>query len=119
MKLSINVQAFFSHVSMQFALMKGWDMEQDLAEFYKGVDLDEPYASLNTGQTITEGDIFEASRGVVTPSFAEFWNGITLKEDAPDDGVFMQSMHSGSSDMLFVKDVRHIQEIAKMQLQSA
>ncbi|EJT0117306.1 hypothetical protein NVX19_003571 [Salmonella enterica] len=113
MQLSGKIQGFFGHVTMQFALMKGWDMEQELDEFYKTVDLTEEYASLSTGETITEGDIFAASCGEVTPSFAAFWNGITLKEDAPDDGVFMQSMHSGSSDYLFVKDVREIQEISK------
>ncbi|EJB4242348.1 hypothetical protein MT068_001424 [Salmonella enterica] len=113
MQLSSKVQGFFGHVTMQFALMKGWDMEQELDEFYKTIDLDVDYAALSTGENVTERDIFKASQGEVTPGFAKFWVAITLKEDAPDDGVVMQSMHSGSSDMLFVKDVKHIQEISK------
>ncbi|EJO9850561.1 hypothetical protein NVD72_004787 [Salmonella enterica] len=113
MQLSSKVQGYFGHVTMEFAISKGWDFEQDLAEFYKDIDLNVPYMGLSTGQEITEGDVFKASQGEVTPSFAAFWLGLTLKEDAPDDGVFMQSMHSGSSDYLYVKDVREIQEISK------
>ncbi|ECJ3451768.1 hypothetical protein BNKMLPFJ_00122 [Escherichia phage vB_EcoS-26175IV] len=113
MQLSSKVQGYFGHVTMEFAISKGWDFEQDLAEFYKDIDLNVPYMGLSTGQEITEGDVFKASQGEVTPGFAKFWLGLTLKEDAPEDGVVMQSMHSGSSDYLFVSDVKELQEIAK------
>ncbi|QXV84388.1 hypothetical protein bas34_0092 [Escherichia phage SelmaRatti] len=119
MQLSSKIQGYFGHVTMEFAISKGWDFEQDLAEFYKDIDLNVPYMGLSTGQEITEADVFKASQGEITPSFATFWSGFTIKEEAPDDDVFMQSMHSGSSDMLFVKDVRHIQEVVKTYLQNA
>lgn len=113
MQLSSKIQGYFGHVTMEFAISKGWDFEQDLAEFYKDIDLNVPYMGLSTGQEITEADVFKASQGEVTPSFAEFWLGITLKDNAPDEGVVMQSMHSGSSDYLYVRDVKELQEICK------
>lgn len=113
MQLSNKIQGYFGHVTIEFAISKGWDFEQDLAEFYKDIDLNVPYMGLSTGQGITEADVFKASQGEITPSFAEFWLGITLKDNAPDEGVVMQSMHSGSSDYLYVRDVKELQEIAK------
>ncbi|QIN99353.1 hypothetical protein HWD21_gp143 [Salmonella phage oldekolle] len=113
MQLSNKIQGYFGHVTIEFAISKGWDFEQDLAEFYKDIDLNVPYMGLSTGQEITEADVFKASQGEVTPSFAAFWLGITLKDTAPDEGVFMQSMHSGSSDYLYVRDVKELQEICK------
>ena len=113
MQLSSKIQGYFGHVTMEFAISKGWDFEQDLAEFYKDIDLNVQYMGLSTGQEITEGDVFKASQGEITPSFAEFWLGITLKDNAPDEGVVMQSMHSGSSDYLYVRDVKELQEICK------
>lgn len=113
MQLSNKIQGYFGHVTIEFAISKGWDFEQDLAEFYKDIDLNVPYMGLSTGQELTEYDVFKASQGEITPSFAEFWLGITLKDNAPDEGVVMQSMHSGSSDYLYVRDVKELQEIAK------
>ena len=113
MQLSSKIQGYFGHVTMQFALMHGWDLEEELADFYEKVDLNVPFAELGTGEVLLEADIFKASQGDVTPGFAKFWLGITLKDGAPDDGVVMQSMHSGSSDYLFVKDVKELQEICK------
>uniref|UniRef100_A0AAU8GKT0 Uncharacterized protein n=1 Tax=Salmonella phage PMBT22 TaxID=3153513 RepID=A0AAU8GKT0_9CAUD len=119
MQLSSKVQGFFAHATAEFAISKGWDFEQELSEFYKDIDMNTPYMALASGQEFSEGDLFKASQGEVTPGFAAFWSGFTIKEEAPDDDVFMQSMHSGSSDMLFVKDVRHIQEVVKTYLQNA
>lgn len=116
MQLSNKIQGYFGHVTMEFALQHGWDMEKDLSEFYeshKEIDLSSVYLGLSTGQELTEYDVFKASQGEITPSFAEFWLGITLKDSAPDEGVVMQSMHSGSSDYLYVRDVKELQEIAK------
>lgn len=113
MQLSSKIKGYFGHVTMEFAISKGWDFEQDLAEFYKDIDLNVQYMGLSTGQEITEADVFKASQGEITPSFAEFWLGVTLKDNAPDEGVVMQSMHSGSSDYLYVRDVKELQEICK------
>lgn len=116
MQLSGKLKRYFHHVTMEFAISKGWDFEQDLAKYYeshKEIDLSSAYLGLSTGQELTEYDVFKASQGEITPSFAEFWLGITLKDDAPEDGVLMSSMHSGSSDYLFVKDVKELQEICK------
>lgn len=115
MQLTDSIKAFFAHVTMEFAIRSGWDFQGDLVDFYRdnNIDLSVSYASLASGEDISENDIFQASLGVVTPSFAKFWLAITLKDDAPEDGVVMQSMHSGSSDYLFISDVKEIQEIAK------
>ncbi|QXV85345.1 hypothetical protein bas30_0122 [Escherichia phage TrudiRoth] len=72
MQLSSKVQGFFAHATAEFAISKGWDFEQELSEFYKDIDMNTPYMGLSTGQEITEGDVFKASQGEVTPSFAAF-----------------------------------------------
>ncbi|WYX90393.1 hypothetical protein PTQ24_000118 [Salmonella phage KKP_3822] len=74
---------------------------------------------LSTGQEITEADVFKASQGEVTPSFAEFWLGITLKEDAPEDGVVMQSMHLEALITFSLVTLRKYKKSLKMYLLDA
>lgn len=117
MQINSKVSGFFFHVASEFAIANGWDFEQDLNDFYtENTELAEKltksmYLELsNHKASISEWDCFQASKGVATESFQEFWNTYAkgLFHDAPDNAVVLQSMHSGSSDYLYVKDVKEL-----------
>lgn len=111
-------RSFFHHVAAEFAIQHGWDFEQDLSEFHKtsGADLNSPYLKFDlkdgsASAILSEGDVLEASQGNYTDNFKAFWKLIEFKEDAPDDGVVFQSMHSGSSDYLTVSEIKELQKL--------
>lgn len=117
MQITSKVSCFFFHVASEFAIANGWDFEKDLTEFYtENTELVEKltnsmYLELSKANvTLTEWDCFQASKGIATESFQEFWNTYAkgLFHDAPDNAVVIQSMHSGSSDYLYVKDVKEL-----------
>jgi len=110
-------KSFFYHVAIETALRYGWDLEQDLDEFLGGlpkVILNEPVWQVNT-LIAHERDVIEASKGVVTEKlyemFKEFLKGVKpeafLISPSP---VVLASMHSGSSDYLYLHDVKELVE---------
>lgn len=102
---------FFFHVCSEAAISNGWDYENSPADFMLAQDdkvLSGMVYSVG-GFELREIDIAMAAKGQATDDFKEFWDNYAeniMYADAKDDGVVLQSMHSGSSDLLFVKDVR-------------
>jgi hypothetical protein len=115
MNISSNVKAFFWHVASGYAIRNGWDFETPLREFYaahpekEAALADQSYVSLGD-IVVSEADVLFAYEGVVTANFEVFFTNLNngwKEKDAKFTGeeVVLQSMHSGSSDYLFVKDV--------------
>lgn len=116
MQININVRSFFFHVASEFAIGQGWDFVQDLTDFYKdnpnlAAKLNESiYVQIQDSVSLSEWDVLQASNSVATEGFQQFWLEFAkgLYSTAPDNAVILQSMHSGSSDYLYVKDIREL-----------
>jgi hypothetical protein len=99
---------FFYHLAAENAIRLGWDFDSDMAVAYIGKpeELEKPVLVLASGDSLTEGDVLEASKGIVTPNLEVFF--CKLHDDVShldSDKVVLSSMHSGSSDYLYVKDI--------------
>lgn len=113
---------FFHHLFLETAIRNEWDYEQDLSEFVIELIMKKPevmkavaftLASVYGEAKLTELDIYLASQNKVTESLANFYTtyykGLTEKGLA-ENPVIQQSMHSGSSDYLFRKDIEAMVE---------
>lgn len=112
--------SFFTHVAMEFALRNGWDFEANLIDFWKGREEELTsicYEVVVTGEykeqygelvKLTEADILLMSQGKYNQACIDFWTYYSkiIKPEVPDNATVLQSMHSGSSDMLFVSDIK-------------
>jgi hypothetical protein len=103
---------FWWHVASEFALMNGWDMEQDYCEWAEANMqlLHDNKCYSCAGNDVTEYDIAQAGQGKATVAF-DMWlraYHVGLKPTAPDNACVLMSMHSGSSDYMFVKDVKEM-----------
>lgn len=112
--------SFFTHVAMEFALRNGWDFEANLVDFWKGREEELTsicYEVVVTGEykeqygelvKLTEADILLMSQGKYNQDCIDFWTYYSkiIKPEVPDNATVLQSMHSGSSDMLFVSDIK-------------
>ncbi|QHJ82239.1 MAG: hypothetical protein [Bacteriophage sp.] len=106
--MKITNNHFFYHLAAENAIRLDWDFETELSEVYKDKpeELDKPVLEHASGDILTERDVLEASKGNVTPSFEVFftkvYNGVSHLDS---DMAVLSSMHSGSSDYLYVKDI--------------
>lgn len=113
---------FFHHLFSETAIGNNWDYEQSLPEFVTEIIKNKPavmkaeafvIASRHGEAKLTELDVYLASQNKVTESFANFYTiyykGLTEKGLA-ENPVVQQSMHSGSSDYLFRKDIEAMVE---------
>lgn len=113
MKLTSSVKAFFHHYSLQFGIKTGWDFEQDYADFVNE-NLEEFKDSVCLTLTtidldVTEYDIAMLALGVVTETGEVLLGALlNIAKDYTDSIVLLSSMHSGSSDYLYVKDIRDL-----------
>lgn len=103
--------SFFWHLFSETAIRKGWDFEEDLDIFVlkmKDETLDS-VAFTAYGNDITERDIYAASKGIATDNLITFYKEIynNCKNDS-EYSVVQASMHSGSSDYLFVSDLKQM-----------
>jgi hypothetical protein len=117
-------RSFTSHAALEGAMRNGFDFtsEQQLSdwvtsqsdEFKKSV----VWSLGDSSISVTEEDLCLASGGNYTEGFKAFFTQVLAnmekaKEDGAkitDDSVVLQSMHSGSSDYLFLKDLREAVE---------
>lgn len=108
MLLSDRVKGFFHHLTAEYAISLGWDFEEQLADFYSDKDLMvAAYSIRSSGKELTELDIFEASKGNATTSFKDFFIDLLAKSThMSDETPLLVSMHSGSSDYLFVGEAK-------------
>lgn len=101
---------FWQHYSMQFSIHLGWDYEQDLKEFVSN-NRDKYNESSFTvdGTDITEWEIFNLGQGSVVGNAQLLLDKLkyiaNLEENVsrPDD-VLLDSVHSGSSEYLYIRD---------------
>lgn len=110
-------QSFFHHTAMETAISNGWDFEQDLVQFYEQHEDKEKILSGTVwevkGCIVTEEDVLYASKGAITEAmyimFSTYLKGVypASWERSPSPTV-LTSMHSGSSDYLFLKDVKEL-----------
>lgn len=106
--MKITNNHFFYHLAAENAIRLGWDYDSDIDVAYIGKpeELDKPVLEHASGDILTERDVLEASKGNVTPSFEAFftkvYNGVSHLDS---DMAVLSSMHSGSSDYLYVKDI--------------
>ncbi len=102
---------FFYHVACESAIANHWDYEQDLFTWaiHGGrTYLENPVWSLGE-ITVNETDILQATQGNITPTLRLFFSVVVDNlVGNPDDTVVMQSMHSGSSEYLYLKDLKEI-----------
>ena len=108
-------QSFFHHTAMETAISNGWDFKQDLVEFYEQHEDKEKILSRTVwevkGCIVTEEDVLYASKGAITEAmyimFSTYLAGVKPSSwgIVPSPTVLV-SMHSGSSDYLFLKDVK-------------
>lgn len=110
-------QSFFHHTAMETAIRNGWDFEQNLTEFYntheRGSAILGGVVWEIKGLQVTESDVLCASCGTITHDlylmFSEYLKGVkTSAWDIEVSPVVLQSMHSGSSDYLFLKDIKEL-----------
>lgn len=122
---------FFHHTALEYAMRNGYDCEQDLTEFWesKKEKLEEACWELPIKEehqekwgetiTVTEGDVIELSKGIVGESAYRMFKyyedhcimpdfsreALKKRGPTPPPPVVLQSMHSGSSAYLTVKDI--------------
>lgn len=105
----MSVSSFFNHYSLEFGIRQGWDFEEDYSTFVERNK--EIYASNEAmkikEQSFSELDIFNASRDIkgLVPALYSVLSKIAEEHKDTPDACILQSMHSGSSDYLFVKDL--------------
>lgn len=106
--MKITKNHFFWHLASENAIRIGWDFDSNIDVAYIGKPeelLKEVYKTAS-GLVITEGDVLEASKGNVTPAFEAFFTQVHTNTSHLDpDDVILCSMHSGSSEYLYVKDI--------------
>lgn len=126
MKVHSSLAAFWDHYSMRFGISLGWDFEQPYKEFVEQHEKEFAEANAMTitheeyGCEVSELDIAKLGFGEVTPNALNILKMYKRHADGTcscghgelaDDAVVLQSMHSGSSDMLFIKDIRQFFEM--------
>lgn len=103
--------SFFWHLFSETAIRNGWDFEEDLESFVSKLPFGvmEAYAFSAYDVNLTEYDIYKASSGIATDNFITFYKTIynNCKNDSSHKCV-QASMHSGSSDYLFVSDLEQM-----------
>lgn len=113
--LSTNIKAFFFHVSCEYLLSKGWDLEEDPFDFIEKVEggLTDKFCTINhpdgSKYHVTEYEIALAGAGIDTLGLRKYMESygraIASNSEATPDKMCGASMHSGSSDYLYVRDV--------------
>ena len=107
-------KGFFWHLFSETAIRNGWDFEEDFNVFVSKMSDETLDAVAFTAyeNDITERDIYEASNGVATDSFIKFYKTIyeKCKDNKETHQCVQSSMHSGSSDYLFVSDLKEMFE---------
>lgn len=101
--------SFFWHLFSETAIRNGWDVEEDFDTFVSKMEdsVLDSVAFTAYGNDLTERDIYEVSKGSATPSFVLFYKTMyenNASKNNPNQCI-QCSMHSGSSDYLFVEDL--------------
>lgn len=103
--------SFFWHLFSETAIRNGWDFEEDFDIFVLKMkdEVLDLVAFTAYGNDLTERDIYTASKGIATDNFIKFYKTIydNCKNDSSHKCVHA-SMHSGSSDYLFVSDLEQM-----------
>ncbi len=120
MKVTNSVAMFWNHYSMRFGIGNGWDFEEDYKTFVgRNEKLYKEAVSLHlttSNLDVSEWDIAQMGFGDVTTggeaimaAYLSHVNDTCSCEDhgvLEDNAVVYSSMHSGSSDYLYARDVR-------------
>lgn len=108
--------SFFWHLFSETAIRNGWDFEEDFDIFVLKMkdEVLDSVAFTAYGNDLTERDIYTACKGIATEGFTKFYKTICdhCKNDS-DHKCVQSSMHSGSSDYLFVSDLEQMFEVTK------
>ncbi len=112
MVLTSKITGFMFHYSLQYLLSIGFDICDGDHEEFVAQNPDKmaavTFTLKSTGVDVTELDIYKASQGEATEamqSLIKQWD-LMIKEDTDDLATVLVSMHSGSSDYLYAKDIR-------------
>ncbi len=104
--------SFFWHLFSETAIRNGWDFEEDFDNFVLKMkdEVLDSVAFTAYGNDLTERDIYSASKGVMTEGFIKFYKTIydNCKTNKESHQCVQSSMHSGSSDYLFVSDLEQM-----------
>lgn len=108
--------SFFWHMFSETVIRNGWDFEEDFDIFVLKMkdEVLDSVAFTAYGNDLTERDIYAACKGIATEGFTKFYKTIYdhCKNDS-DHKCVQSSMHSGSSDYLFVSDLEQMFEVTK------
>lgn len=104
--------SFFWHLFSETAIRNGWDFEEDFDIFVLKMkdEVLDSVAFTAYGNDLTERDIYAACKGIATDSFIKFYRTIynNCKTAKESHQCVQSSMHSGSSDYLFVSDLEQM-----------
>lgn len=126
-----SMRGFFSHVSFLLALQHGWDLENNISEFWDNVCKEAPEQAMSayvflvqkdgSKKEMTRNEVFQAAKGYDSPGLNAYAHAIMRGVNASPKGFFDPtstvdiSMHSGSSDYLFLSDILEYLEVEGLE----